>query len=142
MLLVLLAAIAFGIMMFTSDRDTIADDDASARVDTLYDTEVDTLGRRLAIAEYTFDPSAGEISGSVMNGTERHFVNVQVEFTYFDLDGDSAGVVRDTTRELQAGETWTFNLPVETEGGVSRVVPGEVSGAERETAGRQTTAPR
>lgn len=143
MLLLLLAAIGFGIMMFVSERDTVTHDEEGERaIRTEDEVEVDTLAQGLTIAEYEYDPATGELSGSVMNGTNRHFVNIQIEFVYLDLDGDSAGVLRDTTRELAAGETWRFSVPVEEDEGVSRVLPGRVSGAEREVVGAEASTPR
>ncbi len=128
--------------MLTGDGNGSTDGEGAVSTDTLYNADIDTLGQRLTLAEYTFDPSLGEVEGSVMNGTDRHFVNVQVEFLYFDLDGDSAGVVRDTTRELLAGETWRFAIPIISEEAVSRVVPGRVTGAERQLEGAGAESPR
>lgn len=136
MLLLLAAAIFFGIMMFTADRDD-PDGPAGEPVTTedLDEERAMDLGDALRIAEYTFDPSRGEISGSVMNPSDRHFVNVQVEFVYYDLNGDSAGVASDTTREVMAGETWQFNVAIDQPEGVSRVSPGDVTATERAPTG-------
>ncbi|MFW5955432.1 MAG: FxLYD domain-containing protein [Rhodothermales bacterium] len=139
MILLLLAAVGFGIAMFVAPRDSVTDNGEPAATSH----EEALTGRsagQLQVAEYVFDPDLRQVSGSVMNGTDRHYVNIQVEFVLFDLEGDSAGVARDTTRELAAGETWRFNIFVE-DPDVSDVEPGQVTAAERRIEGPQAVSP-
>jgi len=141
--IMLIVILAYGLMTLFAPRDSVdpTSDDRAQRMDDSIRVDT-TLTTDLRLVEYEFDSASRQLQGSVMNDSERWYVNVQVEFVYLDVDGDSAGVVRDTTRELAAGETWHFDIYVDEDEGVGEVLPGRVQGALRQMEGPAATSPQ
>lgn len=141
--IMLIVIVGYGVTTFISPRDS-ADQTADERAErpTAQTLTLDESSPSdLRILEYAFDPASRQLQGSVMNDSERWYVNIQVEFVYLDVDGDSAGTVRDTTRELAAGETWRFDIFIDEADGVGEVLPGRVQGALRQMEGPAATSP-
>lgn len=65
---------------------------------------------RLVVNDVLLEPAQREIEGSVMNGAEVPYVNVQVHFSLFDSTGQEVGTVGDTTSTVAPGGTWRFRL--------------------------------
>src|SRR5690625_4018046 len=125
--IMLIMILAYGLMTLVAPRASV-DPDSNERTQRMDDSiRIDTtVAPDLRPVEYEFASASRQLQGSVMNDSERWYGNVQVEFVYLDVDGDSAGVVRDTTRELAAGETWHFDIYVDEDEGVGEVLPGRV----------------
>lgn len=100
--------------------------------------EVNTLATSdtgLVLVDYMLDRQQERIAGSVMNNSSEAYVNVQVSFNTFDVEGQMVGTARDSTSEVQPGDVWQFGIPLEPGSDVSRVEPVGVQGTLRNMTG-------
>jgi hypothetical protein len=68
-------------------------------------------GLGLEMIDFQLDPGSSVVEGSVQNTANDPYVNVQVAFRLTDAQGNTAGIVRDTTSQINPGHTWVFRIP-------------------------------
>lgn len=64
-------------------------------------------GWQFASGEYS-----SEITGSVVNESDREFKSVMIEFNIYDRSGSQVGTASDTVSNLEPGKTWRFKASV------------------------------
>lgn len=62
--------------------------------------------------EFTMGEYSGEITGTVLNKSDRAWGYVSIEFALFDGQGNQVGTAVDNITDLAAGGTWKFKAGV------------------------------
>jgi hypothetical protein len=68
---------------------------------------------QLQVAEYELDVNSRVLRGSVMNNGPTSQINVEITFTLYDEQQSEVGTAFERVGEIQGGDTWPFNIPVE-----------------------------
>jgi hypothetical protein len=113
--LFLLAVLGLGIAFLVSpgSDEGRVDDREVDRALTHRDMTPGAGTDQLQVAEYELDVNAGLLRGSVMNHGSTSQINVEVTFTLYDEQQSEVGTAFERVGEIQGGDTWRFNIPVE-----------------------------
>lgn len=109
-----------------ADRASIAGYESEAQV-------IDSLRADgdLDLADYQFESGRNAVTGSVMNNTAQPFVRVEVIFDVYDADSARVAVARDTTSEVEPGNTWQFSASVPPNRSGAYATLREIKGAQK-----------
>ena len=108
----LLLFVGIGIFYFVSPRAGLEGDSANDEVlapeGGLGEAAADPSLVR--VNNFLLEPAQREIEGSVVNGDDVPYVNVQVRFALFNSLGEEVGIVADTASVVGPGDTWLFRI--------------------------------
>ena len=76
---------------------------------------VDQINNDLSIdqnvtAIYDKDQNSYVLTGKVSNISDRPYYDIEIEYTFYDKDGNVIGVASDYLEELDEGKTWKFDV--------------------------------
>ncbi len=151
----LLALVGLGVFYLVGPRAEVdnpgdeveREEIANAETETVgreYEREaevIDTLRGELNLLDHKLERSRDVVTGSVMNNTSNPFVNVQIAFDLLGADSTRLASARDTTSEIEPGNTWQFsaNVPPNTAAVSARL--DTLIGTPRNETGPESTRP-
>lgn len=74
------------------------------------DIDKDLLVDRNITALYDEKSNSYVLTGKVSNNSDDDYSDIEIEYTFYDEDGNVIGVASDYLEELEDGKTWKFSV--------------------------------
>lgn len=130
----------------TTDNEATAITGAEESEEALADYEdeaelIEALRGELNLLNFELERQRDVVTGSVMNNTRYPFVNVQIAFDLLGTDSTRLATARDTTSEIEPGNTWRFSANVPPGTAAVYAVLDTLRAAPRLPLGPESTRP-
>lgn len=149
------ALVGLGVFYLAGDREEVdnpgdeveREEIANAETETVereYESEaevIEGLRGELNLVNYQLERQRDVVTGSVMNNTSNPFVNVQVAFDLLGADSTRLASARDTTSEIEPGNTWQFSANVPPNTAAVYATLDTLRGEPRSPLGPESTRP-
>ena len=120
-----------------SDEESYGADHTAETVTGQDVATLENIPEGLALVNFQLQSQTNRLDGSILNNDTTSYVNVQIAFDLYDSQNQRVGTVRDSTREVQSGESWEFSMTVPGGQAAVRAVPVEVQATPRSTPAGQ-----